>query len=302
MAEQPSVWVVTPVHNGIEHTVKFLASLEAQDWPGLRVIIVDDGSTDGTARRIDAEFPKTVVLTGDGNLWWSGATNLGVEHALKNGADYVLTVNNDVEIDPQAVSRLVAEAQGRGGQALVGSVIYDEADRSRVWYAGGTFNPALGELAHIRRVEPVAAMKSEWLTGMGVLVPAAAYSKVGFYDSKRFPQYFGDADFSLRAGRAGYDLVVATGSQIFTDTQSAWINKDFKRKPWGFVWQLYFSVRSQYYVPARVGFYWRYWPGNPAAALLKLYWGVFRSYAAPFVGSKVKRGLKKMRGAKHGRV
>jgi GT2 family glycosyltransferase len=191
--------VVTPVHNGIEHTVKFLASLKRQEYQNLVAVIVNDGSTDGTAERIAAEFPDVVVLPGDGNLWWSGATNEGVAHALKNGADYIFTVNNDVEVDPGAIAALVKTAGSRENKTLVGSVIYDQSERTKVWYAGGTFDPQLGELVHVREAGDAELPEPDWLTGMGVLIPAGVFDKTGLYDRRRFPQYFGDADFSLRA-------------------------------------------------------------------------------------------------------
>ena len=290
MAEQARVFVVTPVHNGVKHTMAFLASLQSQTYQNVVVVIADDGSTDDTTARIQAEFPETIVLSGDGSLWWSGATNLGVKYALENGADYVFTVNNDVELDPAVLTVLTKTAQDHDNNVLVGSVIYDESERTKVWYAGGAFDRRQGELVHQRQVQE-GVMEPAWLTGMGVLVPKAAFTRVGLYDARHFPQYFGDADFSLRAKRAGFRLLVASGSQIYADTQSAWINKDFTKKPFGFLYQILFSIRSQYYVPARVAFYRRYWPGNYAGALLKLYLWVLQERVIPFLKAKLKRFL-----------
>jgi hypothetical protein len=88
--------------------------------------------------------------------------------------------------------------------------------------------------------------------------------------------------------------MVTKESKIYTDTQSAWINKDFTKKPFSFLFQIYFSIRSQYYVPARIAFYRRYWPGNSTSALLRLYGWVFRERVVPFLKSKVKRFLQKI--------
>src|SRR6516164_5363299 len=98
MAVYPKVALVVPVHNKIALTIRFLESLRAVSYPKYSVIVVDDGSQDGTSRIVELRFPEVIVLKGHGNLWWSGATNLGVRYALKHGYDYVLTINNDSRV------------------------------------------------------------------------------------------------------------------------------------------------------------------------------------------------------------
>jgi len=76
MPPYPRVAVVVPVYNKIELTIRFLESFQQITYPNYSMIIVDDGSRDGTAEILRARFPEVIVLKGDGNLWWSGATNL----------------------------------------------------------------------------------------------------------------------------------------------------------------------------------------------------------------------------------
>ena len=80
-----SVFVVIPVHNGIEHTLRTVRSLLPLLPPGGRVVVVDDGSRDGTAETLRKECSGVVVLRGDGNLWWSGAINEGVREGYRDG-------------------------------------------------------------------------------------------------------------------------------------------------------------------------------------------------------------------------
>src|SRR5262245_43379861 len=97
----PSVAVVVPVHGRLPLTLRFIDSFRRVHYPHYRIVIVDDGSPDGTATTLAREHPDVVVLRGNGNLWWAGATNRGVRYALGQGFDYVLTVNNDAIVSPE---------------------------------------------------------------------------------------------------------------------------------------------------------------------------------------------------------
>ena len=128
MTQHPKVSIVTPIHNGIEHTVDYLDSLSRISYPHYEVVIVDDGSTDGSAERISASFPQVRIVSGDGNLWWAGGTNAGIRDALARGTDFILTMNNDVEVAPDLLDVLLGCAADHPG-AIIGGKIYVE-DRS----------------------------------------------------------------------------------------------------------------------------------------------------------------------------
>jgi GT2 family glycosyltransferase len=73
------IFIVIPVHNRRDFTRECLLSLRKQTYKNFKVIIVDDGSMDGTGDMIEKDFPEVIPLKGDGELWWTGATNMGVE-------------------------------------------------------------------------------------------------------------------------------------------------------------------------------------------------------------------------------
>lgn len=288
MKTNPSVYVVTPVFNHIDHTLDFLRSMKKQTYRNLHVIIVDDGSTDGTADQITKKFPETTVLFGDGNLWWSGATNLGVKYALKAGADYILTINNDVTIKPGYTQSLVTCATEHP-KALIGSMVLFQDDPERVWYCGAGFDQKRGELMHVtgRRPDFTDVRTSEWLTGMGVLIPAEAYQKAGLYDQVHCPQYFGDCEFSLRAKREGYQLLVNPKSEVYSDVSSSWVLRQVQNPKLSFWYHLYFSIRSPYQLKVRWFFYRHYWPRHYKMAMARLYlifmWGLHLSFVLALI-------------------
>lgn len=196
--------IVIPVHNRRETTLACLRMLHGQatlDWATL--VIVDDGSTDGTAEAVRDEFPHAVVLNGDGNLWWGRAINMGMQWAFEQGAESVLWLNDDTYPREGVLKRLVALSRER--QAIVsaqcllretGELHYGGLRKTGT---GTTFAPcAVGE---------VVACDS--FCGNCVCIPRIAYERIGPVDTRAFPHFAGDADYGLRARDAGVPVLVA---------------------------------------------------------------------------------------------
>ena len=111
----PTIYIVIPVHNRLEATRECLGSLRCQTYKAFKIVVVDDGSTDGTSGLVSQEYPEVTVLKGKGELWWTGATNLGVRYALQDcrGDDYILTLNNDTFLPPEYLETMISLSQGR---------------------------------------------------------------------------------------------------------------------------------------------------------------------------------------------
>jgi len=229
-AKYPKVSVVVPVHNDLAHTLRFLESMSAVTYPNYDIILIDDGSTDGTSDAVARVRPDAAILKGDGNLWWTASVNMGVKAALEGDADYVLTINNDVLVGPGFIEPLVkcsVEADG----AMVGAKVLTMGVQGRVWSAGGKirwysgklFYPVDGDGKDGARYS--GRREAEYLHAMGCLVPARVYRDVGLYDAANYPQYHADAEFSMRAARAGVRLMVEPESVIYNDTEhsKAWV-------------------------------------------------------------------------------
>ncbi|HZT82810.1 MAG TPA: glycosyltransferase family 2 protein [Gemmataceae bacterium] len=260
MAPPPRVAVVVPVHNNLARTLRFLRSFRDVTYPHYTVVIADDGSADGTGAALARDFPSVVVLRGDGNLWWSGATNLGVRYALGHGFDYVLTINNDALVRPDFLGRLVATAQANP-RSIVGSRLNYQHDPARVWAVGSCMRWHVGRLFHLcehdaGEAEVLARGPNprpvEALTGCGTLVPAACFREVGLYDAKWFPQYHGDAEFVLRARRRGWRALVDLQAVVFndagnscTDTVRGYHQHLFSRRSWVY-WRPVAAVHLRY--------------------------------------------------------
>jgi GT2 family glycosyltransferase len=260
MISFPKVAVVVPVFNKIALTVRFLESFKHVTYPHYSIIIVDDGSTDLTSERIRHDYPGVILLSGNGNLWWSGGTNVGVRYALEHGFDYVLTINNDTRVSQNFLTRLVETAQAHP-RTLVGCRINFMDPPTKVWAAGGRMEWDTGIILQLLgygmpEEEVLAIRPSPWpvpiLTGCGTLVPIQCYRQVGVYDARRFPQYHGDSEFVLRATAKGYQALVDLHAVVWNDARNtSTVKKGLK---------FFFSRRSPMYWRPMLAIHTRYCP------------------------------------------
>jgi GT2 family glycosyltransferase len=252
----PKVSVVVPVYNRRDLTISFLRNFEHVTYQNCEIVIVDDGSTDGTSEVIAREFPHVRLLRESGDLWWTKATNIGVRDALAHGANYILTINDDVDVDPNFLSALVTYARSHP-LTLIGSFIYDLSHPSHLWYAGGKIGWVRGDLIHRSSLRDGTLA---WLTGMGTLIPAEVFRRVGFYDEENFPQYTADADLSMRARKDGFSLAVEPSSVIWNKTEESAHVVQRRIVTWRTFFAPLFTMKSAYYLKMRVALYKRHWP------------------------------------------
>ena len=215
----PAVTAVVLNWCGEEVTRECLRSLLAADYPALTILLVDNGSPDGSGERLHAAFPRVAYLQTGSNLGYTGGNNRGITWALEHGAEHVLVLNNDTVVEPDAVARLV-EAAGEGSQvgAVAPKILYF-GEPGRIWFAGGIFSAARGTGLHERQGQrdlPAADGRVRditFVTGCCCLLTAAALRAVGGF-AEDFFAYVEDVELSLRLSRAGYRLLYQPAARV----------------------------------------------------------------------------------------
>jgi GT2 family glycosyltransferase len=218
--EAAHVAVVVLCWNGYSDTLACLESLSRVDWQRLTTIVVDNGSTDGTAEAVLERFPEVLLLRSDENLGFAEGNNVGLRAAFAADAEHVLLLNNDTVVDAGLVRALVEEAQRRPDAGALCPMIYYTQPAERIWYAGAAFDPRRvhngthtgygdsdrGQYAKTREIGRA--------TGAAMLVPRRVVEEVGYLDTRLFLQVE-DVEWSLRMRAAGYRILFVPAGKVW---------------------------------------------------------------------------------------
>lgn len=219
---EPAPLVVTIILNWNKDdlTLETLASLREQTYPHLQTLVLDNGSDNQpeALARIRADFPEVQTLASKRNLGFAGGCNAGMRAALDMGADYLLLLNNDVLLQPDAISELVAALQGDPSAGAVGPLIYYASELERVWFGGGKVSMGGRVLAEHGEDAGIhagsSARESEWLPGTAILARRAAIERAGMLDASYF-LYWEDVEWCFRLRHAGYRLLIVPRAVIY---------------------------------------------------------------------------------------
>lgn len=213
----PSVAIVVLTWNGRDLTLDCLESLCRVTTPNVRVILVDNASSDGTADAVRERFgARVTVLVNPSNLGYAAGNNAGIALALRDGADMVLLLNNDTVVDPDFVVQLTA---GIGDAGIAGPKIYFHQPPDRIWFAGGLVSLWRGTARHIGiretdRGQYDTPRAVDYVSGCALLVRRAVFEKIGVLDTA-YRAYFEDTDFCMRAARAGFGIRYVPSSRVW---------------------------------------------------------------------------------------
>lgn len=219
MTIAPLTYIIILNWNGWQDTIDCVESCLKLTYSHVRILIVDNGSTDGSMVKLHERFPDIDLLQTGRNLGFAGGNNVGIRHALEQGADYVWLLNNDTIVDPSALSELVHIAKRDDTLGIVGSKIfyYDQPDV--IWFAGGWIQYLTGNCGHIgqhekdiNRSEKVTEV--DFITGCSLLIKSNVIKKVGLMDERYF-LYYEDADWNLLVKECKYKIYYVPTAKVW---------------------------------------------------------------------------------------
>ena len=209
------IYILLPVHNRKEITRKFVDSLKIQTWQHFHLLLIDDGSTDGTEEMIREQIAaeKLTVIKGKGNWWWAGSLQQGInwlkKHDVKS-SDIVLMINDDVTFESDFLENGVEFIQQHPNSLLL-SRFYDP-DQDEIIEAGVK--------ADMRRMSFVDADTPEeinCLSTRGLFLTWETLKRMGNFHPVMLPHYGSDYEFTMRATRKGFDMATVNDVVLIPD-------------------------------------------------------------------------------------
>lgn len=240
--------IIIPVYNRREVTLANLRLLRSQGiLSRYKVTVVDDGSTDGTSESISAEFPDVNLLKGTGDLYWTGAMELGMRHAIASGVDCCVWLNDDLAMDDGAIDAVVSLAMETeaivSGQGVVNHGIGEP------WFYPALKKGRSGLEAEVIPRTAKAPFPGDTCRGNLVAIPACVVAKVGYPDGRNVPHVGGDSDYGLRATAAGFDVLTLPTARFYEkeairDDNRSWL---LGTRPLKTIWKESLSKRGALY-------------------------------------------------------
>jgi GT2 family glycosyltransferase len=252
----PTVYILLPVHNRCQITRRFVACLKSQTYKKFHLVLIDDGSTDGTAEMVGSEIASLTVIAGQGDWWWAGALQQGYDWLRKqqlDDSDLVLIINDDTEFENDFLMRAVALLQ----------------DQSRSLLLAPSFSRESGQLVSggvrvdwqkLKFYQTEVPAEINCLATRGLFLKAGDFLELGGFNPHWLPHYLSDYEFTIRAHCRGMKLLIDDSLRLLVDEKLTGY-RQFEGGSFGDFCKMYFSRKSD---------------ANPFA------WSIFIALACPW--------------------
>ena len=262
----PKIYILVPVHNRIETTRKFVALLKNQTIRNLRLVLIDDGSTDGTSEMVTTLLPESTILKGDGNLWWGGSLQKGYEWLIEENLPDptpILIINDDTTFGPDFLANALKVLTSSPKKLLLARARNEKGELIEN-----------GVMIHWGRLR-FEALKDDremnCASTRGLFLRLGDLRRIGGFHPILLPHYLSDYEFSIRAIRKGFSIGTDPSVELTMDETLSGIRSTGKGSIWSRIHRL-FSKRSAlnpfytsvflvyscpwYYLPWNIGRVW----------------------------------------------
>ncbi len=214
-----SVWVVLVSYTNPKITLECIRSLErVRTEHETHIVVVDNASPDGAYEELEKLRSGWTLIQSGKNGGFAFGNNIGIRHALDRGADYVLLLNNDTEVQSDFLDPLVAYLENYPGVGIAAPQILYDAGRDRIWSLGGTLDTRrmVGMNGRMGEAGPVAGepFPATFLSGCAMLIRREVFAAAGLLPEEYF-MYYEDADFGYTVKKSGYLMACVPASIVY---------------------------------------------------------------------------------------
>jgi GT2 family glycosyltransferase len=243
--------IIIPVHNRRETTLRCLRHLKEQLISlNYNIVVIDDGSTDGTSEAIKDQYPEVFLIKGDGQLWWAGAICLGMKHAYQTRAEYFFWMNDDTLPTPGTL-QLMLEQCSRHPNLITCAQSYKDDTLGQPTYGGHKKKIMNVMLFHTPQGE---IYPCDCMSGNLVCFPRSVIDKIGLPPCDELPHNMADVVYTWNAKKAGFQLIVCGDATAICEMNPYEEGLGSSSIPMNIRWRILNSYKSNLYPPA----FWYY--------------------------------------------
>lgn len=242
--KEKSVFIILLNYKGYEDTTACINSLRKVSYQNYHIIVVDNCSDDGSYERLKEENPDCIVKLAEENNGFSAGNNIGIRYAMDHGADYIMLLNNDTEVKPDFLEKMVNVADDN---IVVTPSIYFYSEPNEIWYADGRINYSRCTVSNGNDKE---SKYCNYASGCCLLMPRKVIGKVGYWAEEYF-MYYEDMDYSIR--------ILQNGFKIFYNRDAVVYHKVGRTAGRKSELSIYYNVRNRFYIMKKYNFEKRCW-------------------------------------------
>ena len=201
----PHIKILILNWNGVHLLKPCLDTVTAIDYPNFSVMVIDNGSSDGSLEIVKENYPSVEILALDQNYGFAGGYNRCFAQLKDEPSEFIMLLNNDTEVDSDILNSFTHAKEQFGDNQIYGGKIYYQDNPEKIWYAGGNVKLKYADISHrgIRKQDSPEysnPIETDYVTGCCLFTSMEVINKLNGFD-ERFNMYGEDVDFCLRANQ-----------------------------------------------------------------------------------------------------
>ena len=207
------IYILAPIFNRIKITERFIGELKKQNFTQYHLVILDDGSSDGSAEMVKSMIPEATIITGKGDWWWAGSLQKGIDWLREKDVskdDLVMFANDDITFDLNFLST-AREILKDSPRTLLLPRIFNDSKGS-AFESGVNFNSHKLTFEIAKKFEDINCLSTR-----GLFLRMGDINLIGNFHTKILPHYLSDYEYTIRAARLGMKLVTNKNFSVEID-------------------------------------------------------------------------------------